>query len=841
MLQKHEQIVAGAIIEYGGTVVKNIGDSVMAYFLDPAETVKAAVSIQQKFALYNREASPENQIHIRIGIHTGNAIVEDNDIFGDVVNVASKLTSLARGDLILVSEEVFNSVKDMEDISFNVIDLSDRSGIPKGLKAFEVRWIEGAVFKPMTAIALCIRPRWELGIPSLESLWTRLLDGDRTLWRGRSREERVLEDRSVILIAARPDYALEISRDLLIHIRDGLTDGEMTPQVVPVQVVIDAGPFLGTDTLDLESFGVNWEAATPGSILISHRAHSLMDKEGAPVPLKAPDNEKPFFEMRIDDLERGTSLLFLYQKAFLRGPHVPCFYCGSTVHEVSHCPSKHITVLAHDGIARAGYLSFPVLNSLFLSYVSKKGHEVDEALKRRDGMDNHAMIPHFAFYDVKKYFQLRFFRHIWDTKASEWSKIAADAAGGGGNGGLIWLAQDCIRVSNLTQAESLLHTCLEKNPHDYKVYCALGFLNLEKNKIMSAEYYFTKALHHAKVKTKKIYVLLLLCRLFSISGNSDKIYDTIREIKCVDPYCTEAAYQETLADFRQGRHAIAVERLVSLISENRDYFICALIDPDLAPFNTIIHPELGEQFRSIKAGALSSVQKAETEFETFKKLFGEGDEEVKKLVPLLADIQEAADTDSYFGYHDMIHQSHSITNVCVTAVRRREKEFVTKREAIESRLRQNLARVKRYRFKISAASARTLLSPVEEEVVTVRALSQSSRPDLFAEMVRRCDEILRDFDRIEGTLERLAFYETIGLFMVSFLRNTAVIMAVILFVALVVFPNLAYYCKVLLPDFILMKIDGVWVYQKQLIVFGVVGGLVISLCRSLRTIFKSSL
>ncbi|MBN2255759.1 MAG: adenylate/guanylate cyclase domain-containing protein, partial [Deltaproteobacteria bacterium] len=535
MLQKHERIVAGTIIEYGGTVVKNIGDSVMAYFLDPWETVKSAVRIQQKFSKYNRGAPPENQIHVRIGIHNGDAIIEDDDIFGDVVNVASKLTSLAHGDQILVSEEVCRSMKEPKDISFNVIDLSDRRGTPKGLKAFDVGWSDGAVFEPVTAIALCVRPLWELGISDLEPIWNRLLDGRGILWRGKSEQEKILQDRSVILIAKRPDDAFEISHKLFLYIRDGLSGGDVTLQVVPVQVVIDAGPYLGTDTLNLESFGVCWEAVTPGSILISHRAYSMIDKGNAPAPSQASGHDKPFFEMRIDDWEQNDhSLLFLYQNAFLRGGHVPCFYCGSTVHDVSHCPSKNITEMTH-GITRAGYLSFDMLNSLFLAYVSKKGHEVDGVLKRRDHMDKDGLIPHCAFYDVKKYFQLRFFKHIWDTKVPEWNKIARATVGEGGKGGFVWLAQDCIRVSNLTQAESLLKTCLEKYPGDYKVYCALGFLNLERKKILSAEYYFTRALSHAKLKTQKIYILLLLCRLFYISDNMEKASDAIREIKYADP------------------------------------------------------------------------------------------------------------------------------------------------------------------------------------------------------------------------------------------------------------------------------------------------------------------
>ncbi len=843
MLHKHESIVASTIAEYGGTVVKNIGDSVMAYFLNPEETVKAAVRIQQKFKNYNKDAVPENQIHIRIGIHFGEGIVEDNDIFGDVVNVASKLTNRAEGDQIVASEELSKSVKNLTDVRFELIDLADRRGTPKGLTAYEVLWNEGAVFEPIIAIVVCIKPIWELGIANFDKTWGMILEEREILWRNKVDQEKILSDRSVIFIVSKPDSALEISYNVLQSIREGIHKSQ-TPTAVPVQIVIDAGPYLGTDKLDLDSFNVRWGTINPGSIYISRKAHLLIAKENdssfVPVPLTDTDKNQTFFEITINESKPDESpLLFLYQNAFLRGEHAPCFYCGSTMHDISTCPSKDLMELTN-AITKIGYLSFDAINSKFLMYLGKRESELEAVLKKKDSADSEDMLPHFVFYDLKKYFQLRFFKHVWDTRTDDWTKVTKAAHAEGGKGGFVWLAQDCIRVSNLAQAESLLQTCLEQYPQDYKVYCALGFLNLEKNKSLSAEYYFDKALNNARMKPQKIFILLLLSRLYYIADNIDKAYDKIREINYIYPYCAEAVYQDILLAFKQGRKTLALERLLDLVKADRDYYVYALLDPELAQFGTIIHPELHKIFNKVKEKALRLAESAEKGYDTFRKLLGEKDEEVKKVSALMSDLYKQVTTDSYFGYLDVIHQSKIIKNICTTVIQRRENEFVDMLQKLEARMAQNRAFVKQYHFRTFSESAQELLLPIDKGINYIGEMVKSKRSDIFAEVLHQCEEVSKELDRVEPKLKRLKLYEAVTMFLTTFLRNAIVILAVILFIALVIFPNMIYYCNVLLPDFFLSNIDSMWVYQKQLIWFGIIGGLLLSVCKSLKGIFKSS-
>src|SRR5688572_29521298 len=71
MVQRHNELLMPRIVECGGRVVKTIGDSIMACFSDPVGAVKAAAEMQRALQTDRAERSEAEQIHIRVGLHTG--------------------------------------------------------------------------------------------------------------------------------------------------------------------------------------------------------------------------------------------------------------------------------------------------------------------------------------------------------------------------------------------------------------------------------------------------------------------------------------------------------------------------------------------------------------------------------------------------------------------------------------------------------------------------------------------------------------------------------------------------------------------------------------------------
>src|SRR5262245_12822972 len=103
--------VEGRVLEFEGRVVDTAGDSVFGEFDSVVNATRCAQAIQSDQALRNAEQPPERRIDTRIGVHVGDVIVEEYKVYGDGVNIAARLESLAEPGHILVSEAVVQQVR----------------------------------------------------------------------------------------------------------------------------------------------------------------------------------------------------------------------------------------------------------------------------------------------------------------------------------------------------------------------------------------------------------------------------------------------------------------------------------------------------------------------------------------------------------------------------------------------------------------------------------------------------------------------------------------------------------------------------------------------------------
>lgn len=140
MVHRHNELVIPAIAENKGEVIKTIGDATMSAFEDPAGAVRAAVAIQKKLQLHNENKAEQEQIHVRIGINYGTCIVEEGDIFGDVVNLASRIESLAEADEIMVSEDHYRDVRSNDEFIFRYFDAIPVKGKNEPVKTYRLIW-----------------------------------------------------------------------------------------------------------------------------------------------------------------------------------------------------------------------------------------------------------------------------------------------------------------------------------------------------------------------------------------------------------------------------------------------------------------------------------------------------------------------------------------------------------------------------------------------------------------------------------------------------------------------------------------------------------------------------
>jgi class 3 adenylate cyclase len=114
LLGRHDSVVRSAVERHHGHVVKTQGDGFMVAFTEPAQAVRTAIAVQKAFEKGRRGGKPT--VLIRIGIHHGDVVHRDNDIFGRNVAQAARVAALAGGGEILVSESVAEAVDDCDDI-----------------------------------------------------------------------------------------------------------------------------------------------------------------------------------------------------------------------------------------------------------------------------------------------------------------------------------------------------------------------------------------------------------------------------------------------------------------------------------------------------------------------------------------------------------------------------------------------------------------------------------------------------------------------------------------------------------------------------------------------------
>lgn len=156
LLLVHEcnSMVRRMVEKHGGRVIKTIGDGSLSTFERCCDGVAAAVDIQSMLADMNTLRSAEEQPAIRIGLHYGSGIVKSNDVFGDVVNMASRVESVAMPNQIVVSDQVYDQIK---SIGFRVVELGRFAlkGKTGEQLLYEVIWKESGAqaTKPGVAVA----------------------------------------------------------------------------------------------------------------------------------------------------------------------------------------------------------------------------------------------------------------------------------------------------------------------------------------------------------------------------------------------------------------------------------------------------------------------------------------------------------------------------------------------------------------------------------------------------------------------------------------------------------------------------------------------------------------
>ena len=134
-----KSVVDPAIAEHRGRIVKTTGDGLLVEFASAVDAVRCAVEIQASVARQNSEVSRQRRIEFRIGIHVGDIIIDDNDIFGDGVNIAARLEGIAESGGVCISDDAHRQIRGKVDIAFDDMGPQNLKNIAEPMRAWRAR------------------------------------------------------------------------------------------------------------------------------------------------------------------------------------------------------------------------------------------------------------------------------------------------------------------------------------------------------------------------------------------------------------------------------------------------------------------------------------------------------------------------------------------------------------------------------------------------------------------------------------------------------------------------------------------------------------------------------
>jgi len=138
------------IVEHNGRVVKRTGDGVLIEFASAVDAMRCAIEIQRGMSERNESEEPDRRIDLRIGIHVGDILFEEGDMFGDGVNIAARLEGIAEPGGICISDDTFRQVRSKIDV--DLTDDGDQSlkNIERPVRVYRAQFGETAARKVTT-------------------------------------------------------------------------------------------------------------------------------------------------------------------------------------------------------------------------------------------------------------------------------------------------------------------------------------------------------------------------------------------------------------------------------------------------------------------------------------------------------------------------------------------------------------------------------------------------------------------------------------------------------------------------------------------------------------------
>ena len=146
LLEEHRQLLREILPRFNGTEIKTIGDAFLIEFNSALEAAQCAIEIQRTLAKRNHDVTAERRIELKIGIHIGDVVHRGGDVYGDGVNIASRIEPLAGAGGICVSMDVERQIRNALEARFEKLAPTELKNISVAMDLFRIvlPWEQGS-------------------------------------------------------------------------------------------------------------------------------------------------------------------------------------------------------------------------------------------------------------------------------------------------------------------------------------------------------------------------------------------------------------------------------------------------------------------------------------------------------------------------------------------------------------------------------------------------------------------------------------------------------------------------------------------------------------------------
>ena len=139
-----KSLVDPAIAAHRGRVVKTTGDGMLVVFASAVDAARSAIEVQRSMSSENAGVQQDSRIEFRIGIHIGDIMIDDSDIFGDGVNIAARLEGIARPGGVCISDDAYRQIRGKVDMACDDLGPQVLKNIAEPMRVWQVEFDQDA-------------------------------------------------------------------------------------------------------------------------------------------------------------------------------------------------------------------------------------------------------------------------------------------------------------------------------------------------------------------------------------------------------------------------------------------------------------------------------------------------------------------------------------------------------------------------------------------------------------------------------------------------------------------------------------------------------------------------